>query len=391
MVPGWVGLCGEFETWQGVVDELGLSKSKPVSSPATGDGATRCQSDELKPLDEEGKRLYQRIVAKLNYLAHDRLDLKYATSCLANAVSSPSLGDMQAAKRVGRYLRKAPVAWQGFPIHDPRIGELLCFTDADWASDKTSRRSTSGGVVILGGVLNCWAKKHKSVALSSWESELFAAITSGTRSLGIQSELMDLGYSCTVTVATDSQSIVDHSKRRGRSIASNHVGLRGPWLQEAQVDGKLELEKVDTAMNLADVCTKALPGNRIRELCRLARVYACYIEGTMGDDPNEWYLSRLVGCADVRNSNRAAALSLKGRVDFTCLTCCNQTHFAFPVGHEFVNPSFESVLWKFECFRHALVVSVCDVCVLPETLVDSTHFIALVKTARTHCHISFFF
>ena len=85
-----------------VVDEMGLSKSKPVSSPATGDGATRCQSDELKPIDEEGKRLYQRIVAKLNYLAHDRRDLKFATSCLASAVSSPSLGDMQAAKRVGR-------------------------------------------------------------------------------------------------------------------------------------------------------------------------------------------------------------------------------------------------------------------------------------------------
>ena len=59
------------------------------------------------------------------------------------------------------------------------------------------------------------------------------------------------------------------------------------------MDGKLELEKVDTAMNPADVCTKALLGNRIRDLCRLARVYVCYNEGTMGDDPNEWYLSRL--------------------------------------------------------------------------------------------------
>ena len=136
-----------------------------------------------------------------------------------------------------------------------------------------------------GGVLNCWAKKQKSVALSSWESELIAAITSGTRSFGIQSELMDLGYKCSVTVATDSQSVVDHSKRRGHSVASKHVGLRGLWLQEALVEGKLEQEKVDTAMNPADVCTKSLPGNRIRELCRLARVYVCYDEGAMGDDP----------------------------------------------------------------------------------------------------------
>ena len=60
------------------VDEMGLSKSKPVPSPATGDGVVRCQDDESKPLDEEEKRLYQRIIAKLNYLAHDRLDLKYA-------------------------------------------------------------------------------------------------------------------------------------------------------------------------------------------------------------------------------------------------------------------------------------------------------------------------
>ena len=172
-----------------VIDELGLNKSKPVSSPATADAA-RCQDDEFKPLDKEEKRLYQEVIAKFNYLAHDRLDLKCATSCLASAVSSPCIGDMRAAKRVGRYLRKALVTWQGFPFHDPRPEGLLCYTDADWASDKSSRRSTSGGVVIVGGgVLKCWAKKQKSVALSSLESELFAAITSGTRSL--------------VTVATD--------------------------------------------------------------------------------------------------------------------------------------------------------------------------------------------
>ena len=101
--------AANFRHGMEVVDELGLSKSKPVSSPATGDTVS-------KPLDEEEKRLYQRSIAKLNYLAHDWLDLKYATSCLASAVSSPSIGDMRAAKRVGRYLRRAPVAWQGFPF-----------------------------------------------------------------------------------------------------------------------------------------------------------------------------------------------------------------------------------------------------------------------------------
>ena len=90
-----------------------MSKSKSVLSPVTVGGTTRCHDDELKPLGEEEKRLCQRIVAKLNCLAHDRLDLKFASSCLASALSSPGPDDMQAAKRVGRYLRKAPVARQG--------------------------------------------------------------------------------------------------------------------------------------------------------------------------------------------------------------------------------------------------------------------------------------
>ena len=111
-------------------------------------------------------------------------------------------------------------------------------------------------MTLGGGVLNCWTKKQKSVAQSSWESELFAAITSGKRSVGIQSELKDLGHSCSVTVATDCQSVIDHSRRCGHNVASKHVGLRGLWLQGVPVVGKLELEKVDTATNPADVCTK---------------------------------------------------------------------------------------------------------------------------------------
>ena len=42
--------------------------------------------------------------------------------------------------------------------------------------------------------------------------------------------------------------------------------------------------------------------------------------------------------ADVRNSSRAATLILEGRVDFTCLLCCNQTHFASAVEHGLVDP-----------------------------------------------------
>ena len=177
----------------------------------------------------------------------------------------------------------------GLPFRDPRPGVLLCYTDADRASDRTSRRSTSGGVVILGvGVLNCWAKKQRSVPLSSWESELFSAIMPGTRSLGIQSELED------------------------HSVASKHVGLRGLWLEEAPDDKRLVLEKVHTAANPADVCAKALPADKIRELCRLARVYVCHSEEPLGGDSESRSLAQLDGSCRSERSERACEAQSEG-------------------------------------------------------------------------------
>ena len=305
-------------------DRNSAGRSSSSVFDATADGAARCQDDEALQATQRRRETpvsANRAAAKLNYpflsAASWPAGPEVATSCLTSAVSSPRpwrhesgeaswsileestsckawqgflfLGDMRAAKRVGRYLRKAPVAWQGFLF-------LACYTDADWASDKTSRRSTSGGVVTLGGgVLNSWAKKQKSVALSSWESELFAAITSGTRSLGIQSELTDLGYNCGVTVATDSQSVIDHSRRRGHSGASKHVGLRRLWLQEALVNGKLET------------------GTREGGYCDESR-WCMHQSVTWKSDSRAVSAGTSVrtSCAEVKNLNRAATLSLKG-------------------------------------------------------------------------------
>ena len=55
----------------------------------------------------------------------------------------------------------------------------------------------------------------------------------------------------------------------------------------------LILLSVFRILEIYNVRARAELQNRIRELCRLARVYVCYDEGTMGDDPNEWCLSRL--------------------------------------------------------------------------------------------------
>ena len=54
----------------------------------------------------------------------------------------------------------------------------------------------------------------------------------------------------------DSQSVIDHSRRRGHSVASKHFGLWGLWLKEAQADRMMALEQVHTAANTTYVCAR---------------------------------------------------------------------------------------------------------------------------------------
>ena len=141
-----------------VVDVMGLSKSKPVSSPATGDGATRCRGDELRPLCEEEKRLYQRIVAKLNYRAHDRLDLKVCNFMSCKCCLVAFLWRHASSETSWALLEESTRCLTA--------GELLCHTDAEL------------------GLRQDFSEIKQWGCRDSWwlESELFAAITSGTRS-----------------------------------------------------------------------------------------------------------------------------------------------------------------------------------------------------------------
>ena len=166
---------------------------------------------------------------KLNYLAHDRLDLKYATSCLPSAVSSPSLGDMQAAKRVVRFLRKALVAWQGFPmsrptawralvLHGCRLGLRQDFSKVDeWRCRDSWWWSPQ--------LLDKAAKECCTVKLGK---RAVRAHHVGHEISG-DPERVDGSWAQLQCHCRDRQS----ERRRGHSVASKLVGLRSLWLQEA--------------------------------------------------------------------------------------------------------------------------------------------------------------
>ena len=116
----------------------------------------------------------------------------------------------------------------------------MAYTDSDRAANREDRRSVSGGMLVHnGGLLRFWSRRQKAVSLSSCESELYAAVSTGVEALGLQSGLRDFGNNTRVTIACDNQGVVDHTARQGLGLAK-HVHTRHLWLQAARGEGRLD-------------------------------------------------------------------------------------------------------------------------------------------------------
>ena len=89
------------------------------------------------------------LVARINDLALDRPDIQFGVKEAAKRMSAPCAPDWKLLKRIGRYLKLVPRAVQVYVWQD-EPGELVTYVDSDWAGDRVSRKSTSGGMVFRG-------------------------------------------------------------------------------------------------------------------------------------------------------------------------------------------------------------------------------------------------
>ena len=65
----------------------------------------------------------------------------------------------------------------------------------------------------------------------------------------------------------DSQSAIHLAKNPTFRSRTKHIDLRYHWIRQVLEEGHLNLEKLHTAKNLADMLTKVFPRDK-QELCR---------------------------------------------------------------------------------------------------------------------------
>ena len=95
--------------------------------------------------------------------------------------------------------------------------------------------------------------------------ELSAIVTASSEAVGLLQMAESLGISLRARVMVDSSAALAVTQRKGNGKL-RHVRVGELWVQQAAEDGELEYQKVKGSLNLADVCTKHLPGSQLWEL-----------------------------------------------------------------------------------------------------------------------------
>ena len=133
-------------------------------------------------------------------------------------------------------------------------------------------------------LVKSWSTTQTAVAMPSGEAEYYGAVKGACEAIGITSLIEDLtGRRITIELETDSSAAKGIGTRRGVGKV-RHLETRTLWLQD-QVDRKrIRIKKINGEENAADLCTKHLAGDRLRQL--LSELPAAMAEGRHELAPN---------------------------------------------------------------------------------------------------------
>ena len=238
-----------------MLSDMGMSDCKAGLLPgAKGQGEG--ESDE--ELDAITAWRYRSVVARANFLAQDRPDIRYSVKELCREMSCPTTRSWRALKKLCRYLKRVPRLVQTVKIGTDESDCLEVYVDSDWAGCSRTRKSTNGGCIVWNGAcLKTWSTTQTVVAMSSGEAEYYAAVRGGAEGLAMQSMCRDLGVELRIRIHTDSTACHGICGRTGIGKVK-HMAVSLLWLQGMVRSQKIRIVKIPGKDNPADLFAKYL-------------------------------------------------------------------------------------------------------------------------------------
>jgi hypothetical protein len=220
-----------------------------------------------------------------------RIDIAWHVSQLGRIQNNPGKKHWDLAKHVLRYLIRTK---DYGPCYTTNNDDIQYYTDASWGDipphyipetnlytregdrylpvkgrkfidpkDPDGRRSSFGYTAILAGAPISWQSQVQKTrrALSTTESELYAATFAAKDLIHVRGILQDMGLPCSepITIHEDNQSCINQILREGISSRTKHIELRFYYLRDLETEGVTAITYCPTEHQLADILTKNTP------------------------------------------------------------------------------------------------------------------------------------
>ncbi|GJR62944.1 putative ribonuclease H-like domain-containing protein [Tanacetum coccineum] len=239
---------------------------------STTEGTTSNPMEPNKALvkDEEAENvdvhLYKSMIGSLMYLTAFRPDITFFVCACARFQVTPKISHLHVVKRIFRYLKGQPKLGLWYPMDSPF--DLEAFSDSDYARASLDRKSITGGCQFLGKRLISWqCKKQTIVANSTTEAEYVVAANCCRQVLWIQNQMLDYGFNFMNTkIHIDNESTICIVKNPVFHSKTKHIEIRHHFIRDSYEKKLIQVIKIHTDHNVADLLTKAFDVSRFNFL-----------------------------------------------------------------------------------------------------------------------------
>lgn len=237
-----------------ILEKFNMVDCKPASTPEEVGAVNLANSPRLAP-----DAPFKELVGSLLYLVTcTRPDIAHAVS-VASRTAEPTEAHWNALKRVLRYIKGTREV--GIHFRWEKVPQLIGYSDADYANDVETRRSTTGYCIMYGAGPIAWRCQRQSiVTLSTTEAEYVSGCELVKELLPIRELMLELGQVSEepTPVLIDNQSAVKIAKNDGGQQRTKHIDVRDKWLNEQVDRGKIAVTHIPAERQAADILTKPL-------------------------------------------------------------------------------------------------------------------------------------
>jgi hypothetical protein len=266
--------------WRKIMERFNISaqdtSDKPLKTKVN-------RSDCPQTPDAKIKQTYLQIIGSIIFgFTHCRLDLAFPVGVLTRVMHAPTALHLKQLMDLLKYIN-GTIKWglNFYRDKSMKYGMVFIFfgyCDSSHADDLDSSRSTGGWFFFLRKGQGCVCSKSgqsPDVALSSSEAETIWACSAAQQGAFMKQFLDEIKIFGEITfeLLEDSQPAINAQRKNVSQSRFRHIKIKWHFIRQLLSEGWCKLVKINTKDQIADMATKILSSNTVRQFSKIVLGY----------------------------------------------------------------------------------------------------------------------